>query len=192
MTPRDIHTLTPKQMDAAAQEVARRASAQGVYSALIGGYALALYGSPRFTRDVDFAATAEIEGIPVTGRITFGGIHLRTRRGVNVCWTVRDDDYAELYREAVDMSDPVAGRAYRVVTIPYLAAMKLAARRDKDAEDLKFLIGHEEMNIAKTRKLIRRILGAFAAEEFDLQVQEARWLAGREIPSLPVDEDEDS
>jgi hypothetical protein len=48
--------------------------------------------------------------------------------------------YRPLYAEALGKAEKVQGQGYLVVTLPYLAAMKMAARRPKDHLDLEEIL----------------------------------------------------
>lgn len=137
---------------------------------------MAMYGSPRLTHDVDFIAdtTAGIVGAPLrrVGGLIFGGAACKLGK-IPVDIIVRSDGYAALYDAALDNAGLVGG--VRVVTAPYLAAMKMAAHRDKDTVDLMWLLRHGIPDLVATRCIVCEYLGGqFAAEEFDLAVQEAR------------------
>ena len=70
---------------ALAEALARLAGVEDL--ALIGGVALAIHGWPRFTKDVDVAATAEAERRYMgdeTVPLRIGGLSVATRAGVRV------------------------------------------------------------------------------------------------------------
>ena len=60
-----------------------------------------------------------------------------------------------------------------------LVAMKLIAGRGKDNLDLITLLQSGEVDVPKARRIIKRLLGAYAAMNFDTRVAEAEWLATR-------------
>lgn len=168
--------IAPDQLERAAREVSKIARSQVVPSAVVGGFAMQLYGSDRMTADLDVVATSKLRGARSKSDITFGGETLRGPFGVPVDWIVRSDEYASLYEEAIAEARNT-GRGYRVVSPEHLAAMKLAARRPKDHEDLVFLLRQPRLvKLTKARDVIRRLLGGrFAVDEFDSVVMEARW-----------------
>lgn len=171
--------LGPAQIETAIDEVAALAKAGAIDIAVAGGVAMQFYGSDRLTKDVDFLATAIPRKIKKVKMLTFGGIAGSTPTGLPVDLIVRDDQYQSLYEEALENSSK---RMYRVpfVKREYLAAMKLAARRDKDEIDLKTLIRLGELDLSKTKQIIRRHLGLFAVDEFDSYVAEVEWLKVRD------------
>lgn len=69
--------ISPEEATAAIAEVAARAREEGVRVALAGGNAMQLYGSDRFTADVDFVAAEIIMALPCEGTLSFGGTKSR-------------------------------------------------------------------------------------------------------------------
>jgi hypothetical protein len=65
------------------------------------------------------------------------------------------------------------------VDAEYIAAMKMAAGRARDAADLEFLISHQIIDRVKTRRIVHRYLGPYAAKEFDALVSEIEWKVSR-------------
>lgn len=149
---------------------------QNIKLALVGGVAMQVYGSDRLTHDADFIADkAPIEGEP----LSFGGVRTKLA-GVPVDFIVRNDDYKDLYEEALDTAVRSIEEPKTFVVRPeYLAAMKLAARRDKDALDVKKLIALNVLNMDKTLDIINRHLGRFAVDEFKSLVSEVSWKISR-------------
>ena len=178
MSGRTKRMLDQGEIQQAVLEVQEAGRAAGVQVALAGGVALQRLGSERFTADVDFIAGAPVPGLEPVGELSFGGYSARTRNGVPVDVIVRDDDFAALYDEALRFArrDP---DGVWVVSPEYLAAMKLVARRGKDRVDLGWMVSGAVFNVAKARRIIKRLLGAYAAEDFDAFVAVARWEARR-------------
>jgi len=167
--------LSTEILDRIANEMTRLAGQQGINVAVAGGLAMQIYGSDRLTMDVDFVADKRIEGLTVKGEITFGGDKLLSPDGVPVDWIVREDGYAPLYKEALLKAEDVEGHEYRVVTLPYLAAMKLVAGRPKDELDLMGVLVSDDLDVEETRGIILKHLGQYAADDFDSRIAEARW-----------------
>ncbi len=167
--------LSTEVLDRIANEMTRRARQQGINVAVAGGLAMQIYGSDRLTMDVDFVADRKIEGLPVQGEITFGGDKLLSPDGVPVDWIVREDGYAPLYEEALLKAEEVEGQEYKVVTLPYLAAMKLVAGRPKDELDLMGVLVSDDLDVEETRGIILKHLGQYAADDFGSRVAEAKW-----------------
>lgn len=168
--------LSPQQLLAGVAEVLHLAREEGVEVVLVGGLAMQLYGSDRLTGDLDFAAEAPLDALAPIRELTFGGVQTTTPSGVPVDFIVRDDDYRQLYREAMNVSPVAAAFGVRVVPPNYLVAMKMAAGRDKDTLDLKFLLAQDGLvDAAATRAIVRRHLGPYAAQEFDRIADEVAW-----------------
>lgn len=144
--------------------------------ALIGGVAMQLYGSRRLTADVDLVVDrARPEALSGrVGRLSFGGLRGKVS-GVPVDLVERDDEYAELYEEALGRARTIDGR--RVVEPAHLAAIKMAAARPKDEDDLRFLMTEVLDGVGRTvaRRIVCRYLGTYAAREWDASVVEAFW-----------------
>ena len=149
---------------------------------LAGGIAMQMYGSPRFTKDVDFLSTATPELGPelkFVKPISFGGAVFSTPEGIDVDVIVRSDEYAELYEDAV-LHPTKEEHGLLVASPEHLAAIKMSAGRDKDIDDLMYLLGTQGIvDIRKARNLIHRTLGGqFAVQQFDAALDEARWRYG--------------
>jgi hypothetical protein len=159
--------------------VAAIARDEGVRVALLGGYALQLYGSPRLTGDIDVVADDAIDALPEGKALSFGGFQTFAPNGVPVDLVLRDDDYAALYEEALARAAEIPEAPMPVVQPEYLAAMKMVAGRARDAADLEWLVVSDAADLVETRRIVRRHLGPYAAQEFDRIVEEARWKASR-------------
>ena len=175
MTGRSKRFLAPETLDEAAREVALLAHDERVPVALIGGYALQLYGSTRLTGDVDVVAGQIIEALPDGEPLSFGGIQTESPNGVPIDLVLRDDDYAKLYEEALVRAVDLQDAPMPVVRLEYLAAMKMGAGRARDEADLEWIILRSGVDLPETRRIVRKYLGTYAAREFDHIVEEARW-----------------
>lgn len=174
---KNIHFLTGDEIQRAIAEVID--SPTMVHIALAGGAAMQVYGSDRLTKDVDFLSNIdEVEGFLKQKKLSFGGSSTKSPSGLPVDFIVREDDYLYLYREALDTAIDM-GLPVKVIKPEYLAAIKMAAGRTKDEEDLRklILLGLEK---TATRKLIKRLLGTYAAEDFDSYVYEIEWRKSKE------------
>lgn len=168
--------LSIEVLDEAAREIASLAKAEDVDVALIGGYALQLYGSDRLTGDIDIVASEELASLPGKKRLTFGGVQSTTPLGgVPVDVVLREDAFIDLYDRALEAARRMRGVPIRVVTPEYLAAMKLVAQRTRDKADLEWLIASRTIDVHKARGLIRDLLGAYAAQDFDRVCDEVQW-----------------
>lgn len=161
--------LDKAEVDQALSVVLTKAHQQKIPCAIVGGLAMALYGSPRLTADVDVAAQRPVAGLKPERRLSFGGFATHVGR-VPVDVIVRSDHYARLYEEAV-----LSARS-NVVSPEHLATMKLAAMRERDEQDLKFLLVNQRVNLAKLRGIVSRYLGPYGLDSLESYVLEAKWL----------------
>ena len=171
--------LDPKAMEEAILEVAEMARHEQTRVVLIGGAAMAFYGSDRLTIDVDFASLAHLSELTIVRPLSFGGYAGRSRSGHPVDIIIRCDEYAPLYAEAIDRA-VYAGLPVPVVDPDHLAALKMAAGREKDELDLKTLIRLGVLNHHKTRRIVKTHLGEYAARTLDSLCEEVAWLKSRE------------
>jgi hypothetical protein len=149
--------------------------------ALAGGVAAQLYGSDRLTADVDVVSSRVPPNFVAVKQLSFGGVQGKTPEGVEVDFIVRSDDYKKLYKEGLERAIAVEDIPFPVIRPDYLMAFKLVAARPKDEIDLKAMLKANSASTAeKARSIIKRLLGQFAAEEFDSFRMEAEWEAERE------------
>jgi hypothetical protein len=71
--------LDPAEIERGLHELA---TITGGSVALAGGVALQLYGSDRFTRDIDIVGGTSIAALPPLGVLSFGGYRSETPSGV--------------------------------------------------------------------------------------------------------------
>jgi hypothetical protein len=125
----------------AVQQIARLAAQEEAEWAIAGGLAMHLYGSPRLTKDVDIIASKHLSLTP-RRRLTFGGSSYTLQVGkytVQIDWIVRNDGYQKYYRAA--LKEAVAlPNGLRVVRPEWLVILKLNAGRQKDYDDIVFLL----------------------------------------------------
>ena len=112
--------------------------------------------------------------------MTFGGYRSETSSGIPVDVILRDDEFSELFDEALDRVVEIDG----IPTVPneYLVAMKMLAGRRKDDGDLEFLLGYGGTGVVdmdRAEDVVRRHLGAYAVRELRSLAVEARWLGSR-------------
>ena len=172
--------LDPASIDEAIAEVAALAERSGVRVALIGGVAMGLLGSDRMTSDVDFVCSALPDHVQIRRALSFGGVAASTSKGHPVDLVVRNDVYAALYEEALESASNEPGLPVKVVRPEYLAAMKMAAGRDKDEADLKTLIRSGKVTFEGMAAVVQRHLGVYAVRELESLIAEVAWLASRE------------
>jgi hypothetical protein len=168
--------LRPEQIDEALDELAALASDQHVHVLLAGGVAMQLYGSDRFTKDIDIVSTGPLDGLKEVDDLTFGGVAALTSENTEVDVIVRNDEYQPLYEAALDSPRRIRGVPLPVISREYLAAMKMAAHRGKDFEDLAHLILNTPLSLKRTRQIIVEYLGPYAGREFDSFVEQVQAL----------------
>ncbi len=130
----------------AVQQIAQRAALEEIEWAVAGGLAMHIYGSPRLTKDVDIIASQELSLTP-NHKLTFGGGSYTLQVGkyaVPVDWIVRNDGYQKYYKaalkEAVSMPNGL-----RVVLPEWMVILKLNAGRQKDFDDIVFLLKQQKL-----------------------------------------------
>lgn len=134
--------------------------------AVCGGIAMAIYGSPRLTKDVDIIASKRLplDKSRIIGHLRQGGEHFVVEtesREVPIDWILRNDDFKAFYREA--LKDAVMIDNIPILTPEWLVILKFIAGRFKDQEDAVYLL--REKNLVdrnKIRELITKIFGANA------------------------------
>lgn len=156
--------------------VQKMSAEQGFTAALAGGVALQVYGSDLLTRDVDFVLDrepADKKNLRKARPLGFGGHSYVAPNGAKVGLIVRNDDYAKLYQDA--LADLVmTSEGTPIVTPEHLAAMKLAAGREKDILALKWMIRRKGLlKLTKARSVIYRFMGRFAQDRFNDTVDQA-------------------
>ena len=179
-SPRKIKFLDPKEIEDTIAEIADLARSQGIEVALVGGVAMEIYGADQLTMGIDVAARVPLRGLIALQTLSFGGYAGTTIEGkhpINVI--VRRDEYSSLYEAALDLAVDV-GLPLRVVMPEYLAALKMAANRDKDQGDLRKLIELGVLDHDLTRSLVKKYLGEYAARELDSVCDEIAWKKSKE------------
>ena len=169
--------LSPDALEKAVRYVMACADGEGISVALVGGFALQLVGSDRLTGDVDMVSSAPISALNEEEPLSFGGYRAKTSEGIPVDLILRDDEFRDLYEEALLFSIEIEGLP--VVKPEYLVAMKMVASRPKDDMDLEFLLGEDIVDLEKTRDIVRKHLGPYAVRELNALLEEAHWRRGR-------------
>lgn len=130
----------------AVQQIVQLAAEEELEWAVAGGLAMHIYGSPRLTKDVDIIASQQLSLTP-NHKLTFGGSSYTLQVGkyaVPVDWIVRNDGYQKYYRaalkEAVSMPNGL-----RVVLPEWMVILKLNAGRQKDFDDIVFLLKQQKL-----------------------------------------------
>lgn len=134
--------------------------------AVYGGIAMAIYGSPRLTKDVDIIASKRLplEKERIIGHLKQGGEHFiieTENREVPIDWILRNDDFKIFYREA--LKDAVMIDGIPILTPEWLVILKFIAGRFKDQEDAVYLLREKDLvDRNKIRELIIKVFGTNA------------------------------
>lgn len=131
-------------------------NAHGVKYLLVGGYAVGLHGYPRATGDIDlWVATSSDNADRVIAAIRSFGFDVPSLdaslitedkqilrmgippRRIEVICTISGVDFDDCYTRRVETN--LDGVAVQLIHLDDLKANKLAAGRDKDLVDLKYL-----------------------------------------------------
>ncbi len=134
--------------------------------AICGGIAMAIYGSPRLTKDVDIIASKRLplKKERIIGHLKQGGEHFiveTANREVPIDWILRNDDFKAFYHEA--LKDAVMIDKIPILTPEWLVILKFIAGRFKDQEDAVYLLREKGLvNRDKIRELITKVFGANA------------------------------
>ena len=130
----------------AVQTVAQFANQEEIDWAIVGGLAMYLYGSPRLTNNVDLIASKNLSLTPEHG-LTFGGNNYVLQVGkysVRVNWIVRNDGYQKYYRAALKRAITMPN-GLRIITPPWLVILKINAGRQKDLDDIVYLLKEKKL-----------------------------------------------
>jgi len=126
---------------AAVNQLAKIAEREGIEWALAGGVAMHLYGSPRLTKDVDVISMKRLS-LESIRPIGFGGESYEVSVGkkkIHVDWIVREDNYRQYYAQALRDATTLKN-GLRLITTEWLAILKYIAGREKDLDDVVFLL----------------------------------------------------
>ncbi len=128
--------------------------------AVVGGFAMYLYNSPRFTKDVDVIADKKLP-LESIGQLVQGGEHYEIevkKRKVPVDWIIRNDVAQKYYEMALEEAFDFNG--IPLITPEWLVIMKYIAGRFKDQEDSVFLLRQEKLvNRRKIKENIIKVSG---------------------------------
>lgn len=171
--------LDPGQISLAITEVRRHAEQSGVKVVLVGGVALQLYGSDRLTVDVDFVANDVFMMLDGFKSLSIGGFQGRTSAGTPVD-VLLGGKYPDLYPAIINDAVYFPEVGVKVATLEGLMAMKLAAGRIKDEEDIRSMLALGEVDLAAARAIIEEAIGSYAVGDFDSFVDEVSWKMERD------------
>jgi hypothetical protein len=185
--------LSEAEALAATAKVGRVADQAAIAWALAGGFAMSLYDSPRYTKDIDIIAA---QVLPVNGEMVAGGlrqggerysVQLAEGRTVPVDWIVRSDDARPLFDAA--LADATEINGLPVITPEWLVILKLIAGRFKDQEDGVWLLRQPKLVDRRlVKKHIARVAGRLAWVAFSVNF--FRWCDLADGKSREGDENE--
>lgn len=160
-----------EELDDVVERLAGEAERRGIEAAVIDGYAMQWYGSPRLTRDVDFAALAPLPGFGGR-RLKIGGFRRPVEHGIMADWILRKDEVRGLYEDAIRNAVDT-GEGFRVATSEHLLAMKIVAGRPKDKLDAMYLLRHRLVDVERAVDLISRFASRRVLAQVLLQLAHA-------------------
>jgi hypothetical protein len=149
----NLGLLDEESAVSAIETVTEIAEENNIDWALVGGLAMALYGSDRTTKDIDIIAD-KLLPLEKVGELLQGGERylIKTNKNdVAVDWIIRKDEFKELFAQALKESVKING--VPVLTPEWLVILKFIAGRFKDQEDAVFLLSREGL---VDRKLIKK------------------------------------
>lgn len=144
----------------AIKKLAEIAEKSDIRWAVVGGFAMYLYNSPRFTKDVDIIANKRLP-IEALGQLVQGGEHYEIeieKRKVPVDWIVRNDVAKKYYETA--LAEAFEFNGIPIITPEWLVIMKFIAGRFKDQDDSVFLLRQDKLvNRKKIKENIIKVAG---------------------------------
>jgi hypothetical protein len=159
----NIGLLDEESAIEAIETVAEIAQENNVNWVLVGGLAMALYGSDRMTKDIDIIA-AKLLPLEKVGELRQGGeryLIKTAKKEVAVDWIIRKDEFKKLFSEA--LKDAVKIKDVPVLTPEWLVILKFIAGRFKDQEDAVFLLSRKNLvNRNLIKEHIIKTAGAIA------------------------------
>ncbi len=159
----NLDLLDDESATEAINTVAKIADANGVNWALVGGLAMAVYGSDRNTKDIDIIAD-KLLPLEKKGLLRQGGeryLIKTNKKEVAVDWILRNDEFKKLFQIALD--EAVKINDVPILSTEWLVILKFIAGRFKDQEDAVFLLSRKDLvNRSLIKSHIVRVVGATA------------------------------
>lgn len=147
----------------AIEKIGEIASNYKINWALVGGFAMYLYGSPRLTKDIDIIASKYLP-LNAVGKLQSGGERYSVevqKRSVDIDWIVRSDDAKRFYKEA--LKDAVkTTEGLPIISPEWLVILKYIAGLFKDHDDAIYLLRQKGL---VNRKLIKEIIVRIAGKD---------------------------
>ncbi len=170
-------------------KVAELARKENIDWALVGGVAMAMYDSPRLTKDVDIIAVKLLNLKPI-GQLLQGGECYQvkiSKRTVTVDWIVRQDNAKVFYQRA--LADAIKLEDLPIITPEWLVILKYIAGRFKDQEDAVYLLRQPKLvSRQKIKELIVEVSGINAWVLFKAGI--SRWFDIADLKITDGDENE--
>ncbi len=141
----NLDLLDEESATEAIKTVAEIAEANNIDWALVGGLAMAIYGSDRTTKDIDIIAD-KLLPLESQGLLKQGGerYSIKTKKKiVTVDWIIRRDEFKSLFRAA--LKESVKINDVPILTPEWLVILKFIAGRFKDQEDAVFLLSRKDL-----------------------------------------------
>jgi len=159
----DLDLLDGESATEAIRIVSEIAEANEIEWALVGGVAMAIYGSDRTTKDIDIIAS-KLLPLEKTGLLRQGGeryIIKTNKRDVAIDWIIRKDEFKKLFQIALKEAVKING--VPVLTPEWLVILKFIAGRFKDQDDAVFLLSRKGLvNRQLIKEYIVKNVGATA------------------------------
>jgi hypothetical protein len=156
----DIGLLDEESAVEAIETVAEIAEQNDARWALVGGLAMALYGSDRTTKDIGIIADRLLP-LEKVGELRQGGeryLIKTNKKEVAVDWIIRKDEFKKLFAQA--LKEAVRINDVPVLTPEWLVILKFIAGRFKDQEDAVFLLSRPGLvNRASIKEKIINLFG---------------------------------
>ena len=133
-----LDLLDEESATEAIKTVAEIAEDNAVKWALVGGLAMAVYGSDRMTKDIDIIAD-KLLPLENQGLLRQGGeryLIKTNKKVVAVGWITRKDEFKSLFEQA--LTEAVKINEVPILTAEWLVILKFIAGRFKDQEDAVF------------------------------------------------------
>ena len=169
--------------------VSELAEKEKIEWALVGGVAMAMYDSPRLTKDVDIIAVKRLDLKPI-GQLLQGGECYEvkvSKRTVTVDWIVRQDNAKVFYQRA--LADAITLEDLPIITPEWLVILKYIAGRFKDQEDAVYLLRQPNLvDRKKIKELIIEVSGMNAWVLFKAGI--SRWFDIADLRITDGDENE--
>lgn len=141
----DLDLIDEQSATEAIQSVAVVSEQNDVSWALVGGLAMAIYGSDRTTKDIDIIAD-KLLPLEKIGELRQGGeryLIKTSKKEVAVDWIIRKDEFQKLFAEA--LKESVKINDVPVIMPEWLVILKFIAGRFKDQEDAVFLLSRKDL-----------------------------------------------